>query len=247
MSTQTSIVVIGASGGIGSELCRRLTSQGQKVTLAGRNEAALRRLGQELDAPVEIVDATSIEQVETCMQRVAESTGSLDGVVNCAGSVLLKPAHLTTLDEWNATIATNLTSAFATVRAAFPLMRKQGGSIVLLSTAAARTGIPNHEAIAAAKAGVIGLMQSAAATYAARNIRVNAVAPGLVQTPLTERIWSNEKAATASRGMHALGRLGTPADVASLIAWLLQAENTWITGQVFGVDGGLATLRTTPR
>ena len=90
-------------------------------------------------------------------------------------------------------------------------------------------------------------MQSAAATYAARNIRINAVAPGLVQTPLTERIWGNEKAAAASRGMHALGRLGTPSDVASLIAWLLQEDNGWVTGQVFGVDGGLATLRTIPR
>ena len=186
---------------------------------------------------------SSICSRTACLRRASEPAGAIDGVVNCVGSVLLKPAHLTTPDEWNAAIATNLTSAFATVRGAFPLMRKQGGSIVLLSTAAARTGIPNHEAIAAAKAGVIGLMQSAAATYAARNIRMNAVAPGLIQTTLTERIWSNKTAAAASRGMHALGRLGTPADVASLIAWLLQEDNGWITGQVFGVDGGLATLR----
>lgn len=247
MTRAKHFVVIGANGGIGSALCRRLTTQGHQVTLAGRNEAPLAVLGDELDRPVELVDATSIDQVEVCLQRAAEASGTLDGVVNCAGSVLLKPAHLTSSDEWHATIATNLTSAFATVRGAFPLLRKEGGSIVLLSTAAARTGIPNHEAIAAAKAGVIGLMQSAAATYAAKNIRINAVAPGLVQTQLTERIWGNEKAAAVSRGMHALGRLGEPADVASMIAWLLQDENSWITGQVFGVDGGLATLRTTPR
>ena len=247
MSKSKQFVVIGANGGIGSELCRRLVAAGHQVTLAGRNEAALEMLSDELTRPVEIVDATSIEQVERSLQRAAEASGSLDGVVNCAGSVLLKPAHLTSPDEWHATIATNLTSAFATIRAAFPLMQKEGGSIVLLSTAAARTGIPNHEAIAAAKAGVIGLMQSAAATYASKNIRVNAVAPGLIQTKLTERIWGNERGAAASRGMHALGRLGTPSDVASMIAWLLQEENSWITGQVFGVDGGLVTLRTTPR
>lgn len=247
MAKSKKFVVIGANGGIGAELCRRLVRDGHQVTLAGRNETALRELSDELDQPIEMVDATSIEQVESCLQKAAASTGSLDGVVNCVGSVLLKPAHLSTPDEWHATIATNLTSAFATVRGAFPLMRKEGGSIVLLSTAAARTGIPNHEAIAAAKAGVIGLMQSAAATYAAKNVRVNAVAPGLIQTKLTEQIWSNEKAATASRGMHALGRLGSAADVASMIAWLLHEENSWITGQVFGVDGGLATLRTTPR
>jgi NAD(P)-dependent dehydrogenase (short-subunit alcohol dehydrogenase family) len=155
MSKSKQFVVIGANGGIGSELCRRLVTEGHQVTLAGRDEAALGKLSEELDRPVEIVDATSIEQVESCLQRVAEASGSLDGVVNCAGSVLLKPAHLTSPDEWHSTIATNLTSAFATVRAAFRLMRKDGGSIVLLSTAAARTGIPNHEAIAAAKAGVM--------------------------------------------------------------------------------------------
>jgi len=247
MSNRKSFVILGANGGIGSDLCRRLIAVGQHVTLAGRNEEALRQLGSELDSPFEVVDATSVEAVALCFQRIAEATGPIDGIVNCVGSVLLKPAHLTAIDEWNATIATNLTSAFATIRGAFPVMKDNGGSIVLLSTAAARTGLPNHEAIAAAKAGVIGLMQSAAATYAARNIRINAVAPGLVQTALTQRIWSNEKAAAASRGMHALGRLGSPADVASLIAWLLAEDNSWITGQVFGVDGGLATLRTAPR
>jgi NAD(P)-dependent dehydrogenase (short-subunit alcohol dehydrogenase family) len=126
-------------------------------------------------------------------------------------------------------------------------MRKSGGSIVLMTTAAARLGLANHEAIAAAKAGVIGLMQSAAASYASRGIRVNAVAPGLVKTGLTERIWSKETSAEYSRNMHALGRLGEPKDVASLIVWLLDPENDWITGQVFGVDGGLGTLHVAAR
>ena len=145
------------------------------------------------------------------------------------------------------TIATNLTSAFATVRGGAKVLRKDGGTIVLITTAAARIGLPNHEAIAAAKAGVIGLMQSAAASYASRGIRVNAVAPGLVRTGLTERIWANEKSAEFSRSMHALGRLGEPKDVASLLVWLLDPENDWVTGQVFGIDGGLGTLHVTSR
>jgi NAD(P)-dependent dehydrogenase (short-subunit alcohol dehydrogenase family) len=122
-------------------------------------------------------------------------------------------------------------------------MMQDGGSIVLVSTAAARIGIANHEAIAAAKAGILGLTLSAAATYAGRRIRVNAVAPGLVETPLSERITRSEANRKASEAMHALGRLGKPGDVASLMAWLLDPENEWVTGQVFGVDGGLATLR----
>jgi NAD(P)-dependent dehydrogenase (short-subunit alcohol dehydrogenase family) len=114
---------------------------------------------------------------------------------------------------------------------------------VLCATAAARAGFANHEAIAAAKGGVMGLMLSAAATYAPRGIRVNCVAPGLVETPLTARITGNETALEASRAMHALGRIGHPEEVASAIAWLLDPENSWITGQTIGVDGGLGTLR----
>jgi NAD(P)-dependent dehydrogenase (short-subunit alcohol dehydrogenase family) len=122
-------------------------------------------------------------------------------------------------------------------------MMNTGGSIALCATAAARTGFANHEAIAAAKAGVIGLTLSAAATYGSRNIRVNCVAPGLVATPLTSRITQNDSALQASRGMHVLGRIGTPDDVASAFAWLLDPENSWITGQVIGVDGGLGSVR----
>jgi NAD(P)-dependent dehydrogenase (short-subunit alcohol dehydrogenase family) len=123
-------------------------------------------------------------------------------------------------------------------------MRKSGGgSIVLLSSGAGSIGLVNHEAISAVKAGIEGLVRSAAATYAAAGVRVNAVAPGLTQTPLTERVWANEKSAEASRSMHPLGRLGTPADIASAIQWLLAPEQTWVTAQTIAVDGGLSTLK----
>lgn len=240
-------LVLGASGGIGSETCRRLRGSGCELLLAGRNHDRLSSLSTELNSPFRIIDATEIDQVESCVEHGFKTMGQIDGIVNCVGSVLLKPAHLTTSEEWHETININLTSAFATVRAGAKAMRKTGGSIVLISTAAARLGLPNHEAIAAAKAGVIGLMQSAAASYASRGIRVNAVAPGLVKTALTERIWANDKSAEASRQMHALGRLGEPRDVASMITWLLQPENDWVTGQVFGIDGGLGTLRASGR
>jgi NAD(P)-dependent dehydrogenase (short-subunit alcohol dehydrogenase family) len=118
-----------------------------------------------------------------------------------------------------------------------------GGSVVLFSTAAARTGLPNHEAIAAAKGGVQGLMLSAAATYAPRGLRVNAIAPGLVRTPLTARITSSPAALQASAAMHALGTVGEPDDVASLAAWLLGPDARWVTGQLYGIDGGLGTVR----
>jgi len=122
-------------------------------------------------------------------------------------------------------------------------MRGSGGSIVLLSSAAARVGLANHEAIAAAKAGVTGLALSAAASYASRGIRVNVVSPGLVRTPLSESLTRSEATERASIAMHPMGRLGEPEDVARAVTWLLDAEQSWVTGQVLGVDGGLGTLR----
>lgn len=237
------IAIIGAAGATGSALARRLRAEGRPLLLIGRSEERLKPLAEEIQSPWAVADATQFEP----LQQALQSAGPLSAAVNCAGSILLKPAHLTTDREWNDTLQANLTTAFHTVRAAARLLMPSGGCIVLCSTAAARLGLANHEAIAAAKAGVIGLTLSAAATYAPRNIRVNCVAPGLVDTPLAARITSNEAALNASMAMHALGRIGRPEHVASAIAWLLHPENDWVTGQVLGVDGGLATLRSTSK
>ncbi len=233
----SNIVIIGAAGGIGSALARMLKARGAQMLLVGRDAGRLVMLGDELGMPVKAVDAARVADLEQAL------TEPITGIVNCAGSILLKPAHLTSEAEWQQTIETNLTTAYATVRAGAKALMSTGGSIVLCATAAARTGMANHEAIAAAKGGVIGLTLSAAATYAPRNIRVNCVAPGLVDTPLATRITSNEASLKASVSMHALGRIGRPEDVASGIAWLLDPANDWVTGQVIGIDGGLGTLR----
>ncbi len=237
------IVVLGATGGIGSELCRRLAAQGTRLLAAGRDPEKLAALAAETGAQTFTLIGVQSESVEGCINQAKETFGQVDGVANCIGSLLLKPAHLTTDAEWAATLDINLGSAFATVRAAARVMTRTGGSIVLVSSAAARIGLANHEAIAAAKAGIIGLTLSAAASYAGRGIRVNCVAPGLVRTPLTARITGNEAALQGSLAMHALGRIGEPADVASAIAWMLDPAQSWVTGQVLGIDGGLSRVR----
>ena len=237
------VLVIGAAGGIGSALVRRLVASGGKVFLAGRDATRLETLATELGMPWGTVEATDPDAIDTLTDRAASELGGLDGLANCAGSILLKPAHLTSAADWNATIATNLTSAFGCVRAAGRLMKGEGGSVVLVSSAAARVGLANHEAIAAAKAGIIGLVLSAAATYAKQKVRFNAVAPGLVRTPLSKGLLSSELAEKASVGMHPLGRLGEPDEVAAAIQWFLDPAQGWITGQVLGIDGGLADLR----
>lgn len=242
-NTSPCYLVFGATGGIGSSLCRRLAVRRSRLVIAARNSDKLQTLADELKATAYPLDATRFEEVSACVEKVMQLHGRLDGVTNCVGSLLLKSAHTTTEAEWSSTITTNLTTAFAVVRAASKAMMNTGGSIVLMSSAAARIGLANHEAIAAAKAGVMGLTLSAAATYAPRGIRVNCVAPGLVRTPMTDRLTSNESALKASVAMHALGRIGEPADVVSAIDWLLSPDQTWITGQVLGIDGGLSTVR----
>ncbi len=238
------VLVVGAAGGIGTALCRRLSAQGATLVLAGRDEGKLVALSEEVGGHALPLDARNIDAVGSAVQAVVQQHGRLDAAVNLAGSIVLKPAHTTSTEDWDDIIATNLRTAFALVRAAAPAIgHAGGGSIVPVSTAAARIGLANHDALAAAKAGVEGLARSAAATYAPRRVRINVVAPGLVRTPLAGRILANEASAKASEAMHALGRLGEPDDVASLIEFLLNSKHTWVTGQVFGVDGGLSTLR----
>lgn len=138
----------------------------------------------------------STHRRRTSWEPAAAALGPINGIVNCAGSILLKAAHLTTEAEWNQTIETNLTTAYATVRGGAKALWPAGGSIVLCATAAARTGLANHEAIAAAKGGVIELTLSAASTYATHNIGVHCVAPALVDTPLALVVSSSLKSIT---------------------------------------------------
>jgi len=240
-----STVIYGATGGVGSAICRRLAERDQPLVLAGRSGADLSALADELDTETSTieVDAADPDSIKAAIDQAGTEFERVDSVANCIGSVLVKPAHRTSDDEYRETVTINLDSAFAVVKAAAQAMRREGGSIVLVSSAAARVGLPNHEAIAAAKGGVMGLTLSAAATYAMRGVRVNCVAPGLTETPATEALTANDTSREASERMHALGRLGRPDEVAAMIEWLLHDNNAWVTGQIFGVDGGLATVR----
>lgn len=227
-------LIIAASSGIGQAVVAQLSAQGHKVFQTSRTEGKITQ-----DA---LLDATDFDAVDAVFAQATAALGPLDGVVNCSGSLLLKPAHLTSREQYQSVIDASLTTSFAIARAAGKHLTK-GGSVVFISSAAALEGLANHDAIAAAKAGLIGLTLSCAATYAGNNLRFNAVAPGLTETPLTAAITGSETSRKFSEGMHALGRLGKPEDIARAIVFLLDPANDWITGQTLAVDGGLSCIR----
>jgi 3-oxoacyl-[acyl-carrier protein] reductase len=242
-SAEKVFIVFGGTGGIGSAVSRRLVDAGAKVVVTGKHEALLDQSRRNLGVHTQLLDLAQPDAVDSCVSKTFERHGHIDGVVNCIGSLLLKPAHLITDQEWHSVIDVNLTSSFKVVRAAAGAMIRSGGAIVLVSSAASTVGLASHEAVSASKAGIEGLAVAAAASYARRNIRVNCVAPGMIETKLTRHLLASESSRRVSEDMHALGRVGTADDVASAIIWLLSQDNSWVTGQVFRIDGGLSKLR----
>jgi len=236
-------LIIAASSDIGCATASLLLAAGHRVFLTGRTQESIANIASKLNSPYSLCDATNFEETDDVVKQSITEFGTLDGIVNCAGSLLLRAAHLTNQQQYHSVIDASLTTAFATVHAAGKHLINGGGSVVLISSAAAMAGFSNHEAIAAAKAGIIGLTRSAAATYAPNNLRFNAIAPGLTETRLTQTLTGNATAKKISEGMHALGRLGKPEDIARAIAFFLDPLNNWITGQILAVDGGLSSVR----
>ncbi|WP_217494438.1 SDR family NAD(P)-dependent oxidoreductase [Nibricoccus aquaticus] len=250
MTTKKPVVMIGGvSGGIGSDVARRLAAAGWQVCGFARDAAKLDALAAEIpELLVQTVEATDAAAVETAVKAVAEKFGRIDAYVHAVGSILIKPAHQTRIEEWQRVIELNLSSAFYALRAVVgPMQAQRSGSVVFISSVAAQAGLPAHEAIAAAKGGVNGLVLAGAASYAAKGIRVNAVAPGLVDTPLAAGLLGSEQARQFSERMHPLGKIGRAANVGSLIAWLVSPEADWVTGQIWSVDGGMAHVRQRPK
>jgi len=238
------IAILAPRSAIATALMAQLHERGAHIAAIGRDVAGLAAPGAAWRTAC---DLTDFDAVASALAEAKKALGGLTGLVNCSGSILLKPAHLTSREDFDSTLNANLVTAFAVVRSAKAVFGRDAGSVVLVSSAAASFGMGNHEAIAAAKGAIEGLVRSAAATYASSGIRFNAVAPGLVETPLSASITAAPAARKLSESLHPIGSLGQPEDIASAIAWFLDPAQRWVTGQVLGVDGGLSRVQPRPR
>ncbi|MEJ6531189.1 MAG: SDR family NAD(P)-dependent oxidoreductase [Candidatus Poseidoniales archaeon] len=239
-----SYLIVGGSSDIAILLAKRLLKEQHNVTVLARDIARCSEI-QELGAEIIQGDALDPSAVSAAVDAAqARGNGSIAGVAHLVGSLLIRPPHAVKIDAFNEVIHTNLSTAFLTLSTACKAMlRSGGGRLVFISSVAASLGLVNHEAIAAAKGGIESMVRSAAATYSQRNIRVNAVAPGLTETRLAENILKSDVIREAAVGMIPLKRINQPDEIASTVEWLLCDAPDNLTGQILNLDGGMSNLR----
>jgi NAD(P)-dependent dehydrogenase (short-subunit alcohol dehydrogenase family) len=240
------VLITGASGGLGKTLSKRMERDGCRLALAGRDPDRLRAAFPGTHHPLLVGNVSTAEGAEDILVQCTERFGRPpDALAHCVGSVFVAQLHRTTPEQYRACMTANLDSAFfalsAWVRASRAAQRP--GAAVFLSSAAARIGTPSHEAVAAAKGGLEGLVRAAAATYASAGLRINAVAPGLMDTPAAAGLIGSPLMREAAARQYPLPGIGDPADVADLVAWLLSPAAARVTGQIWSLDGGFSAIR----
>jgi 3-oxoacyl-[acyl-carrier protein] reductase len=235
-------LVTGASRGIGRAIALTLARAGARVVVTSRGEAAqavadeiVQAGGEAMAVAADVVDA---EAVGAAVERVLEAYGRLDVLVNNAGitrdQLLLRMKR----DDWDAVISTNLTGTFISTQAVLKTMvRQRTGRIISISSVVGQSGNPGQTNYAATKAGIIGFSKALAREVASRNITVNVVAPGLIDTDMTREISADAQANWTAT--IPLGRLGTPDDIAAAVCFLASDAASYITGQVIAVNGGM--------
>ncbi len=235
-----SIIVTGGASGLGAALVRRLTGEGARVAILDLDEDAARRIAGETGASAHIADVSDAEATMQAVDAAVRLHGGLDGAANIAGVGGPRlPVADYPLEAWRRTIDVNLNGVFHAMRAELPhLVERGGGAIVNMASICGVVGQDGTAAYAASKHGVIGLTKSAALEYGAQNIRINAVAPTYVRTPLTDSLGVTDDIWAMLDARHALGRCPTGEEVAALCAFLLSDEAAGITGSAHMIDAG---------
>jgi len=243
LSGKTALIT-GASGGIGGAIAKALHGQGAKVVLSGTRAEALEALKAELGANAFIVPAnlSDIASVEALPKAAEEAAGSgIDILVNNAGITKDNLFMRMKDEEWDQVIAVNLTAAFRLSRGVLRgMMKRRWGRIIQITSIVGATGNPGQGNYAAAKAGLVGMTKSLAAEVASRNITANAIAPGFIQTAMTEVLSDQQKELVSQR--IPAGRMGMPQEIAAAVAYLASEEAAYVTGETIHINGGLAMI-----
>jgi len=242
------VLVTGGGSGIGQQVCLLAAQEGARVAIgdrdlanAERTAAMIRAAGGEAVALA--LDVAEPRSVTDFVAAAEAALGGLDVLVNSAGVREIQPVLELSFEEWNRVLQINLSGTFLPSQAfARRLVAAgRGGSIVNLASTLGLMAAPNRAAYVASKHGVVGLTKQMAMEFGPQGIRVNAVAPGVVRTPLTERYFQDPEMAETIRGIHAVGRWAEPAEIATAILFLADRQNGLITGSILPVDGGWTT------
>ena len=241
--TGKTALVTGASGGLGGAIARALHVQGAVVALSGTRRPALEALAAELGARVHILpcDLSDRAAVDALVPDAEKAMGSLDILVNNAGMAKDNLFMRMKDAEWDGVIEVNLTSAFRLSRAVLRgMMKRRYGRIIGIASIVGVTGNPGQGNYAASKAGMIGMSKALAAEVASRNITVNCVAPGFIESPMTDALDDKQRAGILASVP--AGKLGRGADIAAACVYLASAEAAYVTGQTLHVNGGMAMI-----
>jgi len=227
------ILIVGASSGIGFSLAKKLQEKGANLILASRNKP-------DLSGDFQYIKLDVLDMKD----ELKALPDTLHGLAYCPGSINLKPFQSIKENDYINDFRLNTVGAAMVIQQSLKALRNaKGASIVLFSTVAANTGLSFHASIASAKGALQGFGLSLAAELASKQIRVNMVAPSLTDTPLAENLLSNDDKKEASNKRHPIGRYGKAEDISNAASFLLDSENSWITGQILGVDGGMERIR----
>lgn len=241
--TGKTALITGASGGIGAEIARVLHGAGATVGLSGTRVDPLEALAGELGGRAHVLpcNLSDMDAVDALPKQAVEAMGSVDVLVNNAGITRDNLFMRMSDDEWQSVLNVNLTATFKLCKGVMRgMMKARWGRIVNISSIVGATGNPGQANYAASKAGMVGMSKSLAYEVASRGITVNAVAPGFIETAMTDKLTEDQK--SGIMGQIPAGRMGTPAEISAAVLYLASAEAAYVTGTTLHVNGGMAML-----